>query len=88
MAAGSLSKNLQCNNAGENTKGLTTMCSKFNITIEMTAPYTPQQNGMVEHKLVMVYDQSCKAMTSAQFLDECQGNFGLKVSTPEQAWEM
>lgn len=73
LAAGYLPKYLRCDNAGENTKGLTAMCTKFNITVEMTAPYTPQQNGMVERKFVTIRDRSCAAMTSARFSDEYQG---------------
>ena len=73
LAAGFLPKYLQCDSARENTKGHTAMCTKFNITIEMTAPYTPQQNSMVERKFVMICNRSCASMTTAQFSDEFQG---------------
>ena len=73
LAAGFVTKYLRCDNAGENTKGLTTMCTKFNIQMEMTAPYTPQQNGMVERKFVTIRDRSCAAMTKAKLTDEYQG---------------
>ena len=73
ISAGYTTKYLRCDNAGENVKGLSAMCIKFNIQIEMTAPYTPQQNGMVERKFVTIRDRSCAAMTKASFTEEYQG---------------
>ena len=62
-----------CDNAVENVKGLSSVCSKYNITIEFTAPYTPQQNGMVERKFVTICNRSMAAMYKAKFSDESQG---------------
>ena len=39
----------------------------------MTAPYTPQQNGMVKQKFVTICDKSCAAMTKATRMEEYQG---------------
>ena len=49
------------------------MCDRLNITIEFTAPHTPQQNGMVERKFVTIRDRSVAAMLKAKFSDESQG---------------
>jgi transposase InsO family protein len=39
----------RCDNAGKYGKiGL--LCHKFGVTLEYTAPYTPQQNGVVERQ--------------------------------------
>ena len=73
ISAGHTTKYLRCDNAGENVKGLSAMCIKFNFQIEMTAPYMPQQNGMVEQKFVTIRDRSCVAMTKANFTEEYQG---------------
>jgi len=53
---------LRCNNAGENLSKLQSVCNKYNIKMEYTAPNTPQQNGVVERKFVTLCDRSC-AMT-------------------------
>ena len=73
ITAGFIPKFLRCDNAGENIKGLSTMCEKYNMQIEITAPYTPQQNGMVERKFATIRDRSCAAMIKAKFTDEYQG---------------
>ena len=65
LAAGFLPKYLQRDNTGETLRVSYTTCTKFNITIEMTAPYTPQQSSMVGHKFVMICNRSSAAMTSA-----------------------
>jgi hypothetical protein len=66
-------KFLHCDNAGENTKGLSDLCLKSNIQIEFMAPYTPQQNGIVERKFVTIHDRACAAMMAAQLSTEAQG---------------
>ena len=68
-----VTKFLRCDNAGENVSGLTKLCEKFNIQIEFTAPYTPQQNGIVERKFVTIRQRACAAMFAAKFNDEFQG---------------
>jgi hypothetical protein len=53
-----LTKFLRCDMlAGENVSGLTKLCDKFNIPIEVTAPYMPQQNGIVERKFVTIHQR-------------------------------
>ena len=44
---------LRCDNAGEH-KEVEKICEKEGITMEYTAPYTPQQNGRVERKLNVI----------------------------------
>jgi Integrase core domain len=39
----------RCDNAGEYGK-IELLCHKFGVTMEYTAPYTPQQNGVVERQ--------------------------------------
>ena len=41
---------LRCDNAGENVSPLQSVCEKHGIALELTAPYTPQQNGMNERR--------------------------------------
>jgi hypothetical protein len=47
-AAGKPCKYLLCNNAGENELYVQQVCAENNIQLEMTAPNTPQMNGVVE----------------------------------------
>jgi len=44
-------KFLRCDNAGKNQE-LINLCARYGITIEFTAPHTPQQNGVVERMFV------------------------------------
>ena len=39
---------IRCDNAGEHMSKLQELCVEFGITLEYTAPNTPQQNGRVE----------------------------------------
>jgi hypothetical protein len=64
---------LRCDNAGENTTALSNVCATFGVTMEYTAPNTPQQNGVVERKFVTIRDRSCAAMITAKFSDYHQG---------------
>ena len=73
LAAGHVVQYLRCDNAGENTAGLATMCDTYGIQIEHTAPHTPQQNGIVERKFVTIRDRACAAMYAAKFSDDTQG---------------
>ena len=50
-------KKIQCDNAGENC-ALKSLCKKGNdIAFKHAAPGTPQQNGHVDQKFVMLFDQ-------------------------------
>ena len=49
-------KTIRCDNAGENRKLKKTLdLEAFNIKSEFTAPYTPQQNGVVERAFATLY---------------------------------
>ena len=72
-ASSIITKFLQCDNAGENVKGLSDVCNKHGIQIEFTALYMPQQNGMVERKFVTIRNRSMVAMFKAKFSNESQG---------------
>jgi hypothetical protein len=43
-------KFIRCDNAGEHQQELQTVCAKYGIQLEYTAPNTPQQNGLVERQ--------------------------------------
>jgi hypothetical protein len=43
---------LRCDNASEHRTDLKVICMSFGVTMECTAPNTPQQNGVVERKFV------------------------------------
>jgi transposase InsO family protein len=60
-------KKLRCDNGGENVKALTELCEKHGLAIEITAPYTPQQNGIVERKFATIRDRSSATMIKAKF---------------------
>ena len=66
-------KFLRCDDAGENTKQLADVCKKRGITIEHTAPHTPQHNGVVERAFVTLRQRAMAMMFTAKFTDEYQG---------------
>jgi hypothetical protein len=43
-------KFIRCENAGEHQQELQTVCAKYGIQLEYTAPNTPQQHGLVERQ--------------------------------------
>ena len=47
-AAGKPCKYLRCDNAGENESYVQQLCAENDIQLEITAPNTPQMNGLVE----------------------------------------
>ena len=59
-------KYIRCDNAGENTSHVKSICDRRGITIELTSPYTPQYNGVVERKFVTIRDRAQAMMISAQ----------------------
>ena len=65
-------KYIHCNNARENTKGLTEVCDTLSIQTEFTAPYIQQQNGIVEQKFVTIRDRGSTAVPEARFLEDIQ----------------
>jgi hypothetical protein len=66
-------KYLRCDNAGENVKGLGEVCRDHGITLELTAPHTPQTNGVVERKFVTIRDRAQAMMLGAKLDDAFQG---------------
>ena len=65
-------KYLRCDNAGENAKQLQDLCTSFGIELEFTAPYTPQQNGVVERAFVTLRNRGMAMMLDARLTDEMQ----------------
>jgi hypothetical protein len=59
-AAGKQCKFLRCDNAGENESYVQQLCSEHDVILEMTAPNTPQMNGVVERSFA-----TCKARAFA-----------------------
>ena len=59
--------------SGENGKYVRDLCVKFNITLEMTAPCCPQQNGVVERSFVTTRDKAFASLYYAKFSVETQG---------------
>ena len=66
-------KYIRCDNGGENVSGLKDVCNDYGITLEMTAPHTPQTNGVVERKFVTIRDRAQAMMLAARLNDEHQG---------------
>ena len=71
--AGIVVKYLRCDNAGENVKGLKEICEVNGIVLELTAPNTPQQNGVVERRFVTCRDRSQAMMLGASLDEKHQG---------------
>ena len=71
-ALGRACKFLRCDNAGENNKQVRAVCDMFGITMEMTAPYSPQMNGVVERSFVTCKERAFASMYCARFLDNLQ----------------
>ena len=47
-------KYLRCDNAGEHLEEIEALCTEFAMQLELTAPRTPQQNGVVERCIVIL----------------------------------
>ena len=56
-------------NAGENVKHIQDAASKAGIKSKMTAPHTPQQNGVVERRIAVLKDMGMTMMTAANLSD-------------------
>jgi hypothetical protein len=65
-------KYIRCDNAGENGK-LKEICEVRGISMEFTAPHTPQMNGVVERKFTTIRDKALAMMLAAKLSDEYQG---------------
>ena len=74
QAAGHTIKYVRCDNAGENIRHLQDACEKeMGITMEYTAPYTLEQNGVVERAFANVRTMGYAMMLNASFRKEAQG---------------
>ena len=62
-------KFMRTDNAGENVKALTKLCEQMGASIELTAPYTPQHNGVVERRFALL-KQKAQAMMFAAGLNK------------------
>jgi len=60
---------LRCDNASEQGNKLVDLCKSYGITMEYTAPNTPQQNGIVEQKIAMNRDRVNAMLLAARLTD-------------------
>ncbi|KAG7374766.1 integrase core domain containing protein [Nitzschia inconspicua] len=65
-------KFVRCDNAGENPTPLKKVCSDFGAQMELTAPYTPRMNGVVERRLPILVTRANAAMMTAGLNDEAK----------------
>ena len=65
-------KFLRCDNAGEHQEPLQKVCTKQGVTLEYTAPNTPQHNGVVERRFVTDRDRAMAMMLAAKFTQKTQ----------------
>ena len=56
---------LRCDNAGEHLKDMEALCEEFAMSLELTAPHTPQQNGVVERRIVILKQRALAMMIVA-----------------------
>ena len=60
------------------------VCDKYGITMEYTAPNTPQQNGVVERKFVTIRDRSSAMTYNANWSATQEGKLWAEsISTSE-----
>ena len=69
-------KYLRCDNAGENVVPLKKLCLDNGIILELTAPYTPQQNGVMERRFAVVINRANAMMIAA----------GMNEATSHKLW--
>jgi transposase InsO family protein len=65
-------KYLRCDNTGEHGAALKTICAQHGVTLEMTAPNTPQQNGVVERKIVTDRTRAHAMLEAARLNDKAK----------------
>jgi hypothetical protein len=65
-------KHLRCDNAGENVNPLKKVCDEFEVQLELTAPYTPQMNGVVERRIPILITRANASMMTAQLNDDAK----------------
>ncbi len=72
-AAGKPCRYLRCDNAGENESYVQQVCEENDRQLEMTAPNTPQMNGVVERSFATYKDRAFATMYCARFSLATQG---------------
>jgi hypothetical protein len=65
-------KYLRADNAGENKNPLEKLCDKKGMTLELTAPDTPQQNGVVERRIAVLQQRANAMMMAADLTPEAR----------------
>jgi hypothetical protein len=65
-------KYIRSDNAGENLKYLEALSKQFAFTLEITAPHTPQQNGVVERAFVTLRNRGYASMLDAKLKPDFQ----------------
>ena len=68
-------KYIRCDNAGEHQTKLKELCNEEGITLEYTAPNTPQQNGRAEKKIHILWQRSMTMMVQANLTKSAQNKF-------------
>jgi hypothetical protein len=63
---------LRCDNEGENKKPLEGFCNEYGAILELTAPDTPQQNGVVERRIVILQQCANAMLIVANFTKEAR----------------
>ena len=58
-------KYIRCDNAGEHQSALKDLCTINGITLEYTAPGTPQQNGRAERRIAVLWQKAMIMMAHA-----------------------
>lgn len=63
---------IRCDNAGENKKKLEQVCDKHGVTLEYTAPHTPQMNGVVERRFAVDTNKALALMIAADLTTDME----------------
>ena len=61
-------KYLRCDNAQEHLRDMIALCEEFAMTLEITAPNTPQQNAVVERRIVILKQRAGAMMIAANLV--------------------
>ena len=62
----------RCDNAGEHQSKLQRVCEKENVTLEYTTPHTPQPNGGIESRYVIIKEGALAMLLDAKLIDTAQ----------------
>jgi hypothetical protein len=67
-AMGMETKCLRCDDAGEHMKDMLALCDEHAMVLELTAPDTPQMNGVVERQFVILKQRALAMIASADLI--------------------